>query len=298
MYFPKNEFQLFQQKFEVYDRNPLPPPLPNTRSDTNIRFKIFKYFLCIFRINAFQHECRLLIKDHLISKYLLVCKLLYNKTCKIYLAKLTLALCPPLRETPLSPTIVLSPYINCSKSVFNAHTCITLVTIKLNNKYQTIIFNLQITMVLVTRTKLFHALRYFLQKVVTLVKLLASYTFPAPTGPIIAANRPGLMIKLILSKKLDLLLVGKVMLVTTAKCYIEFYFFFLQILTNYLLNCFVRLSKNGSQVYILIVCNPDIISFIKLTLLSVLSAIFNRILEMSNVITPITDDTPTSCHKK
>lgn len=42
-----------------------------------------------------------------------------------YLAKFILALCPPLRETPLSPTVVLSPYGNCSKSVFNAQTCIT-----------------------------------------------------------------------------------------------------------------------------------------------------------------------------
>lgn len=41
------------------------------------------------------------------------------------LAKFIRALCPPLRLIPLSPTIVLSPYGNFSKSKFNAHDCIT-----------------------------------------------------------------------------------------------------------------------------------------------------------------------------
>lgn len=53
-----------------------------------------------------------------------------NLLTSTYLAKLILALCPPLSDTPLSPTIVLSPYGNCSKSVFNAHT---LTTCSLNN---------------------------------------------------------------------------------------------------------------------------------------------------------------------
>lgn len=42
-----------------------------------------------------------------------------------HLAKFILALWPPLRVIPLSPTNVLSPYGNCLKSVFNAHTFIT-----------------------------------------------------------------------------------------------------------------------------------------------------------------------------
>lgn len=42
-----------------------------------------------------------------------------------YLAKFILALCPPLSVTPRSPTIVLSPYGNCSKSFRKAHTSTT-----------------------------------------------------------------------------------------------------------------------------------------------------------------------------
>lgn len=79
-------------------------------------------------------------------------------------------------------------------------------------------------MVLVMRKTLFHVLKCFLQKVVTLVKLLVStnsvkfnsclkdekwlvemiiYTFPAPTGPIIATKRPGFADKLIFSNVLS-----------------------------------------------------------------------------------------------
>jgi len=47
-----------------------------------------------------------------------------NHLVYICLAKLILALCPPLKVIPLSPTIVSSPSGNCSRSLFNAHTSI------------------------------------------------------------------------------------------------------------------------------------------------------------------------------
>lgn len=49
---------------------------------------------------------------------------------------------------------------------------------------------------------------------------------------------------------------------------------------SYFLAYFVRLLKNGSQVYIFITCKPEIISFIKCILSSVLMAVFNRISEV------------------
>lgn len=47
------------------------------------------------------------------------------KNFSTYLAKFILAFCPPLIDTPLSPTTDLSPYGNFTKSVFNAHTSMT-----------------------------------------------------------------------------------------------------------------------------------------------------------------------------
>jgi len=51
----------------------------------------------------------------------------------IYLAKLILAFCPPLKVIPLSPTIVSSPSGKYSRSFFSAQTSITYLKIILVN---------------------------------------------------------------------------------------------------------------------------------------------------------------------
>lgn len=47
-------------------------------------------------------------------------------------------------------------------------------------------------------------------------------------------------------------------------------------ITNFLMY-FISFAKGFSQVYILITCIPEIISFIKHILLSVILAVFNRV---------------------
>lgn len=113
-----------------------------------------------------------------------------------YRAKFILAFCPPLSDTPLSPTIVLSWYGNCLKSAFNAHTCITfLITIIKNmniiNVYIIILYcivlrpsasrtrcfvvpKLRITRVLVERTIVHRTWKRCLPKAIILVKSLVT----------------------------------------------------------------------------------------------------------------------------
>lgn len=63
-----------------------------------------------------------------------ICKC-YSHSFLSCLAKFILALCPPLKDTPLSSTIVSSPNGNCSKSFVNAQTCTTYYFIGDENHY-------------------------------------------------------------------------------------------------------------------------------------------------------------------
>lgn len=107
------------------------------------------YRLYTLRINVCRQMCRRPTEDRPVNRYRLVCTRLCNETFIIntkietrrgtlyfaslflhaHLAKFILALCPPLNDTPLSPTIVLSPCGNSEKSLSNAHARIAYIII-------------------------------------------------------------------------------------------------------------------------------------------------------------------------
>lgn len=78
----------------------------------------------------FKHQyyrSKVPFQNQLIAQVLLL--IAQNGIYFTYLAKFILAFCPPLRDAPLSPTIVLSPHGNCLKSALNAQTFTTCLII-------------------------------------------------------------------------------------------------------------------------------------------------------------------------